>query len=176
MNSRYEQLKSLPPYGPMYISVTDSDGPFYSEGLVIRFFKTGGTDWVANFKPGVTDLNLLHELELGYLLVIAGGTCYIMLPDETKPVEVFGFNYRETLYASNGRLILQDDIGLTIIEKNGEHWDSERISWDGFENLSMEGDIVVGLSFNAGAEEWNPFTYDINTQKLTGGSFQKFIW
>jgi hypothetical protein len=173
MNRRYEQLKSLPTYGPMYIPVSDNDEPFYSEGLVIRFFRTDETDWVANFKPGWTDLNLLYELEFGYLLVIAGGICYIMLPDEKKPVEVFGFNYREALYASDGRIILQDSIRLTIIEKNGVYWDSERISWDGFKNLSMEGDIVMGLSCDPtnGADEWKPFTYDINTQKITGGSF-----
>ena len=45
MNKRYEQLKSLPTYGPMYIPVSGNDEPFYSEGLVIRFFRTDGTDW-----------------------------------------------------------------------------------------------------------------------------------
>jgi hypothetical protein len=41
----------------------------------------------------------------------------------------------------------------------------------------MGGDIVVGLSCDLanGIDEWKPFAYDINTQKLTGGSFYKFI-
>lgn len=48
---RYEVLNALPTYGPMYVPVTEDGKLFYSEGFV-RFFKSNGDNWVANFKPG----------------------------------------------------------------------------------------------------------------------------
>ena len=48
---QYELLDGLPPYGPMYISVTTDDSePYASEGYVLRLFKSDGTSWVANFR------------------------------------------------------------------------------------------------------------------------------
>ena len=49
---QYEILEALPTYGPMYIPVTENDEAFYSEGFPVRFYKSDGTNWVANFKPG----------------------------------------------------------------------------------------------------------------------------
>jgi len=40
---RYEILDSLPTYGPMYVPVSESGDPFYSEGVVVRFFRNDGT-------------------------------------------------------------------------------------------------------------------------------------
>jgi hypothetical protein len=176
MNKRYELLNSLPAYGPMYVSVTENDEPFYSEGMVIRLFRTDGTDWIANFQPGWTDLNMVYELpDLSGLLVIAGGTCYIMLPDKKQAVEVFGVSYKEVVQADDGRLILQDGVYLTIVEKNGEYWVSQRISWDGIKDLSIEGTLVIGLFLNPmnSNDEWIPFSYDINTKIIIGGCFNK---
>jgi hypothetical protein len=75
----------------MYIAVTRNGEPFYSEGFAVRFHKTDGTQWVANFQPGWTDFKTIIELkDTSDLLVIASGTCYLMNPDDTKPVAVFG--------------------------------------------------------------------------------------
>ena len=61
----------------MYIPVTDNDEPFYSEGFAVRFYKTDGTEWVANFQPGWTDLKTIIKFaDTTNLLVIAFGTCY----------------------------------------------------------------------------------------------------
>lgn len=35
----YEVLASLPVYEPMYVSVTESGEPSYSEGFPVRFYK-----------------------------------------------------------------------------------------------------------------------------------------
>ena len=78
----------------MYVPVSESGEPFYSEGFAVRFFRTDGTDWVANFQPGWTDLREVIELkESNNLLTIANGTCYVMNPDNEEPVEVFGVSY-----------------------------------------------------------------------------------
>ncbi len=116
-NKRYEILESLPVYGPMYVPVTDNDEPFYSEGFPVCFYKEDGTNWVANFQPGLTELNEIHELATPNLLITAGGTCYIMSPEQVKPISVLGFDYRAVFKAQNNRLVLQASICLTIVEK-----------------------------------------------------------
>ncbi len=70
---RYEILNSLPPYGPMYIPITEDGDPYYSEGYVIRFYKSDGTDWVANFQPGWTVFDGVFDFpQLDLIVVIAG--------------------------------------------------------------------------------------------------------
>jgi hypothetical protein len=60
-DKRYEILDGLPSYGPIYISISQDGIPFYSEGFVVRFYKSDGTNWVANFKPGWTNSSGVYE-------------------------------------------------------------------------------------------------------------------
>lgn len=177
LSKRYKILDSLPTYGPMHISVTQSGEPFYSEGFPVRFYKTDGTEWVANFKPGSTNLKQVIELEKTQnLLVIACGACYLMNPDSSKPIQAFGESYSEICETSNGRLVLQEEISLTIIESNGSYWNTQRISWDGLGEIKVEDNIVTGLSCDPmhDADEWVPFKYDLDTRILIGGSYHKY--
>src|SRR5688572_6240119 len=116
----------------MYVPVTGNGEPFYSEGFPVRFYNEDGTEWVANFQPGWTELKEVVEFDkTKNLLVVACGTCYLMNPDEIKPIEVFGVAYSGIFKANNGRIVLQDQTDLTIIEPDGSHYHTERISWDG---------------------------------------------
>jgi hypothetical protein len=170
-------LESLPPYGPMYIPVTSNGEPFYSEGFAVRFYKKDGTEWVANFKPGWTGLNAIYEFE-GQLsiLVIAGGTCYLMNPDEQTPKSTFGDWYETVIKTLDGKLILQGLTDLTIIEPNGEHWNTERISWDGIKDLKLEGNLVSGLSFDPlnDKDKWVEFVVDLEKRNIKGGSYRQY--
>ena len=174
---RYEILSSLPTYGPMYVPVTHNGEPFYFEGFPVHFYKTDKTEWVANFHPGLTDLKQIIELEKTQnILVIAFGTCYLMNPNDTKPIEVFGVGYSDSFKANKKRIVLQDQTGLTIVEPNGTHWHTERISWDGIKEIEIENNIVQGLSYNPmyDADEWVDFTYNLDTQTLIGGSYHLY--
>ena len=174
-SEKYEILSSLPAYGPMYIPISESGEVFYSEGFPVRFFKSDGTTWVANFKIGWTDLKYVYKLlRSSNLLVIAGGICYLMTPEDTRPISVFGVGYSTILIAEDGRLVLQDDTSLTIIETNGDHWDTERISWDGIKSLKIKSNLVSGLSYDPmnSLNEWIVFTLNIDTKALTGGSYR----
>lgn len=161
----------------MYIPVTESGEPYYSEGFPVRFYKSDGTEWVANFQPGWTDFKEIVQLEeTTNLLVIALGTCYLMNVDETKPIKVFGIGFSKVLRTEKSQYILQDQTDLTIVEPNGEHWNSERISWDGIKEIEYENGIVKGLSYDPmyDADEWVEFSYDLENKTLTGGSYH--IW
>ena len=174
--SRYEILASLPVYGPMYIPITESGEGFYSQGLAVRFYRTDGTNWVANFQPGWTDFSEVQELEnSNHLLVIAGGTCYLMNPEETKPLSVFGVAVAASFRLANGFLVLQSDVDLIIVEANGAYWHSSKISWDGLKDLTVNGSIVSGYSFDPINDVQEVFfSYDVETKKLRGGSYQLY--
>ena len=173
----YEKLESLPTYGPIHISVTENNENYFSAGFPIRFFKNDKTNWVANFKPGWTELNEIFEIvNQSNLIVIAGGMFYLMNPENEKPIKAFGGGFERYLKSKNGKIILQDQTDLTVIEPNGEHWSSERISWDGIKNLKLIGNLISGLSYDPMNEEneWVEFELNIENRKVEGGSYRNY--
>jgi len=158
----------------MYIPIAGNDDVFYSEGFVVRFIKANGTEWVANFQRGDTNFSGVFELANSTnLLIVAYGSCYLMNPDVTKPLAVFGSGYVSIFKMPDGRIILQDQIDITIVERDGEYWHSERISWDGLKELNLNKEIISGLAYDPMRPEdaWVKFSYNIDTRKLTGGSY-----
>lgn len=176
-HAKYQILDSLPSYGPMYVPVTTDGGEFFSEGVVVRFFKSDGTDWVANFEPGwTTNIEVVELKESTNILVNARGACYIMDPEQTTPIATFGIDYSEMHLASKDRLVLADSCELAIIEPTGERWYSPRISWDGLEVKNIENGTVTGSAHDPmdDADEWVEFSFDLDTRVLTGGSYTRY--
>lgn len=173
--SRYEILDSLPSYGPMYIPVSEYNKNYYSEGFVVRFYTSIHTNWVGNFEPGWSKLNAVYDFgpEL-YVLVIAGGICYLMNPDDHEPISIFGADCQMVIKGLDGKLILNESTYITVFETSGEHWSTERISYDGLVDLKLEGNLLTGLSFVPEYEdgEWLEFAVDLETRVVKGGSFR----
>lgn len=174
---RHEILESLPSYGPMYIPVSENNEAYYSQGYVVRFYTSKDTTWVGNFEPGWTHLNAVYEFDDdSYILVIAGGTCYLMNPDLQKPISIFEAGCETVIKTLDGGLILQESTHLTVFEINGEHWRTERISWDGIADLKLEGNLVSGLSFDPTNEyeKWVEFVVDLEKRNVKGGSWRQY--
>ena len=122
MNRRYDILDSLPTYGPMYIPISEYNDKYYSEGFLVRFQTDHGTFWVGNFEPGWTGLNAVYDFDhQTYILVIAGRTCYLMNPNDIKPISIIGCDYQSVVKTLEGRLILQDSTHLSVFESSGEY-------------------------------------------------------
>lgn len=177
VQKRCEILKSLPVYGELYIPISEDNEPFYSEGFVVRFFKKDGKNWDANFKLGWTGFNAVYEFNNeDFILVIAGGTGYLINPESTKPINVFGVGFLSAIKSENNKIILQDITDLTIVEPNGEKWHTERIYWDGIKDLKLEGNIVSGLSFDPinDRDEWVEFIVNLENRNVQGGSYRQY--
>ena len=177
LNKRFEILDHLPPYGPMYIPITEDNEPFVSDGFVVRFFKTDGTDWVANFKPGWTDCSTVkHFTKTDRIIVIANGLGYIMNPNETKPIQTFGISINTAIELKNGNLLISDDIGIEILNDTGIEWKSPRISWDGIKDLKINEEILTGISYDPmnDLDEWSKFKVNLDTKEIEGGSFRRY--
>ena len=161
----------------MYIPVTNDGQPFYSQGFVVRLYKSDGSNWVANFQLGLGGHSGVYELqEKSKFVIFAGGNCYIMTPDSTKPLDRFGVAFQQVFISNQKELIVIDLTDITVIEPNGQHWDSERISWDGFKDLKLSESTISGLSFDPmdRKNEWIPFTFNIQTREITGGSYRRY--
>ena len=178
-NPRYEILKALPVYGPMYVPVTENDEPFFSEGFPVRFHESDGTNWVANFKPGWGSLFEVFDFP-GHdkIVIFAGGITYVMTPNQTKPLLTFGSEINKVIQTDDGSLICADNDSIIVLDNHtGEFWRSERISWDGFQKLILTGDILHGYTYDPMNinDEWPGFTLNIKSKELTGGSYRNFI-
>ena len=168
--SKFEVLSALPPYGEMYVPITPDGTSFYSEGLPVRFHRYDGTSWVGNFRPGFGSLNLVHEFRNSpNLLIVSGGQCYLIDPDTEVVVLVFGGSYEKGIQTADGRLVMHDLTGLTIVEGNANYWHTQDIAIDGIRNLSINGAIISGSAYlgSTAGNDWNEFNYNMDTKELT---------
>ena len=114
LQKRYDILQGLPSYGPMYIPVSEDGEQFYSEGFVVRFYKSDGSEWVANFKPGWTDCSLVVDYtDQNRIVVIAKGQGYIMTPDQPTPIDTFGVGIKDAIKTDDNKIVFVDDIYVT---------------------------------------------------------------
>ena len=173
---RFKILKGLPAYGPMYVPVTQVEKPYispYSEGLVIRFFKSDRTSWIANFNLGLTSYSAVFEFPSTDLtVVIAGGSGYVMNRNQTRPIVTFRTAIK-TAILTEQEVVAVDDTHLITVNSMGNIWTSDRISWDGIADLRLEGHTVFGLAHNPMHEgdDWVDFSLDLTTKQLIGVVF-----
>lgn len=179
VHKRYKILNGLPPYGPMYVPITGSEEPFYSEGYVVKFRKRDGEEWVANFSSGWTDYYKIFDFpEHNMVVVFAGGQGYIMNPDEQKPIMTFGLSIKEVILKEDGSLICSDDIHILVLDNTtGDIWKSDRISWDGIKDLKLVGNKLSGETYDptSSNQPWSAFELNLETREVKGGSFQEFL-
>jgi hypothetical protein len=152
-------------------------GPIHREGLVIRFVTKLGEAWVGNFHAGSvgTDGVLEHPDEQ-HVVVLSGGQGYIVNPDASDDVVMFGGGITEFLPLPEFDAILfSDDIRLEAINKDGPWWCSSRISWDGIRHLRAEGATIHGEAFTPIGQLWVPFSFDLRTGRCEGSIYEKEI-
>ena len=173
---QFEILPGLPATGPMHVSITSNGESFFSEGYVVRFFLEDGSYWVANFQFGLTSFNAVYDFpEHKRVLVIAGGEAYLMAPSRTQASYTFGGSLEGAFLTANGSLVLHSSTDIVLLERpTGIRWRGERISWDGFRDLALDGDVLRGESWSplhGVKNEWTAFELDLRTRILKGGSY-----
>lgn len=170
----FEVLDGLPPYGPMYISVGNTYNAF-SEGLVVRFFKKDGGDWVGNFSRGHGSVSGVWALlRSSRVLVVSSGQGYFVEPQEEKATSEFGAALERLLETVSGRYILHDSTALYFVEPDGNIWTSGRIALDGIKDVSVEDNLVKGFVFDPSNDRWVPFLFDLQSQRLIEGQRWEF--
>ncbi|QHS61111.1 glycosyltransferase family protein [Chitinophaga agri] len=169
---RYKMLASLPVYGALPVAIPDT---FYSVGFPVQFFIADGTDWVGNFAPGDTNFDGVYSFRQSEnILVIAGGSGYVIHPDSKTAVASCGSDIENLFVLEDGRMVLHQRMSLMVFETDGTCWKTARISWNGLKDVHVKGNVVSGLAMAYGSnydKQWVEFRYDIDSRILTGGGY-----
>ena len=168
-----EILKGLPSDGAPAIPFPADSAARYSEGLVVRF-GAGGESWVGNFLRGGYGFDWVGPMPDGdHLLVVSQGAGYVVDPASRLLVTEIGAGISEVIADEARRLLILVDIGSCDIEAfgpEGRVWTTGQISWDGFRNVRVAGDVIVGEAYQPWTPDWVPFTVDVETGAVSGGA------
>lgn len=170
----WDILDGLPRYGLPADAFSATGLGKHREGLVVRLHGSGGS-WVGNFQRGLSGFDHVVEHPNGRnVLVVAGGTAYVLDPESRKLVSHFGGQV-DCLLLLPGEPVLLIGNGLWFEALGGEGLKrrSRRISWDGFRHVVLDGKLLHGEAFAPEGPEgaWYRFELDVLTGAVTGGSY-----
>jgi hypothetical protein len=170
---RFRVLPGLPATGAWPEQFSETGRGTHSEGFVVEFFPELKPPWVGNFQPGLTSYNAVLALPNGRLMiVVASGQAYVIDPDECRLLTTFGGQLDTFLAAPEaGLLFFSDGIYIEAWNTNSRQWRTRRISWDGIWDLRVEQDRLKGQAWNPFEDSESPFSVDLKTGDVEGGSY-----
>ena len=170
----WKVLGGLPPYGPMALPFTATGLGTYREGLVVEFRSHAG-NWVGNFQRGVSSCDEVCEHPDGrHVIVVAGGTAYIVAPETRTLAHHFGAQIEQVLAVADQRLLVfGNGLWFEAVGPDGMQWRSRQLSWDGVRNVTRSARVLRGEAYAPEGPEgtWYPFEVDLETGEVTGGSY-----
>jgi hypothetical protein len=167
----FEILPGLPGTGPVPYRFGDRRLNRFREGFVVRFYRHSDGPWVGNFDGGwgATSGVFAHP-DGRHCIVIAAGVCYVIDPETTALQEQFGGDIDEVIPAPDRPLlILVSPIDALGYGEHGLLWRTRRLSWDGWSDLRIAGDLLVGQAWDCINDCWMPFEVDLATGVSRGG-------
>lgn len=168
----YRRLPGLPPYGPPAIGFPPEWGSLGREGLVVEFVPANGSVWVGNFRPGLGGIDAVRSHPNGReVLIMSSGALWSVDP-ETRTVEEMASAILGVWTVGSEDLLLNDqDLAFIRLGRVGVVWHTRRISWDGFDNLQLEEEKVIGEAWSPIEDRWLPFSVNLDTGIVDGGSY-----
>lgn len=168
----FEVLPGLPPYGDLPKLISDTGSTVYREGYVIRFLTGTREEWVGNFQRGLCCFDQALALSDGkHVLVIAGGTAYVVDPAKKSIVESFGGQIEScTPTPDASGLVLSDLTDIELVKGSGRVWRSRRLAWDGLRVLQVTRHDIFGEARHYD-DSWHPFRVSLLNGQATGGAY-----
>jgi hypothetical protein len=171
MSSTFGVLSGLPPYGPPATAFPAEWGRLGREGTVVEFETEAGT-WVGNFQPGLGGLQFvaLHPNRRD-AVVIAAGDLWVVNPDARTAERLLpAIDAALEVQDPDGWVFSRQGLALARFGPEGLIWHTRRLSWDGFDQLSIAHGEVKGLAWSPIDDTWHPFRVNLGTGGSTGGS------
>ena len=173
--TKWEVLPGLPPYGPPALNFSATGHGTHTEGYVVRFESENGESWVGNFKSRFLSFcNVSQHPDGEKVVVVAGGTAYVISPRTRECLQTFGAQIEWTGWLlTEGLLLFASLTDVLALDKDGIRWRSRRISWDGLRKLSVVGVWLTGEAYTPLEDEWRPFRLNALNGVVEGGTYSE---
>ena len=165
-------LQGLPPYGPLATAFPAEWGRVGREGTVVEFKMEAGT-WVGNFRPGPGGIDFaeLHPNKRDAVIVAAGDLWVVNPVRRSAECLLPAIDAALDVRDPDGWVFSRQGLALARLGSEGLVWHTRRLSWDGFDQLSIVHGEVTGLAWSPMDDHWHPFRVDLSTGRSMGGSF-----
>jgi len=109
-------------------------------------------------------------------VVISDGQAYVVDPVAKVVTTTFGAAIQGVWNHPSRPWIIFDDQGIRFFALGpmGLVWESDRVSWEGFRSVRIEGERLRGEAWEP-SDFWYPFELDLNTGEFKGGSYPKTL-
>jgi hypothetical protein len=169
----FQVLAGLPGTGPPALAFPASNRGF-SEGFIVEVCPPAGDPWIGNFAYGFTGHNAVyHHPDGKRLIVIAGGQDYLIEPTTKRLVgeTTSGISFSCEL-RTRQVIVFGNMIRFWAEGRQGRAWTTPRLSWDGFADIEVDGEVLTGKWYSAPYETWHEFRMDLATGKVAGPTFE----
>jgi len=169
-------LDGLPPAGLPARRFTAGPKGTSSSDLVVEFQPDGGPPWFGYFQTGTVQNSAATMHPNGRdVVVIAGGLCYVVSPNDGALLSVFGGEIKGVWQMPKLNLLIFNggDVAFAALGVEGWTWRTRRISWNGFEGIEIAEKTIYGRGWNAVARCWQPFSIEAATGVVHGGAYDE---
>ena len=170
---QFRLLPGLPPYGALATPFPAEWGRLGHEGVVVEFLSSDGTAWTGNFAPGYGGPTTVLPHPDGHnVLVLARGDVWVVNPStrQASLQDVGAIDYWEVMNPS-GFVFSLHGLEFWRLSPDGVLWHTRKLSWDGFCDLAIIDNKLVGQAWNAVDDKWVRFEVDLDTGRSIGGAF-----
>jgi hypothetical protein len=164
-------LQGLPSYGPMATPFPEEWGRLGREGIVVEF-QTESATWVANFQPGLCGIEFAenHPNKRDAVVIAAGDLWVVDAIQRTAECLLSAIDTALEVRDPEGWVFSRQGLALVRFGPEGLMWHTRRLSWDGFDRLTVGQSEVTGLAYSPLDDQWHAFRVDLSTGRSTGGS------
>ena len=143
------------------------------EGLVVRVVGIGGGNgWATSReRSAAKDAVLFAPLRTNQAIVVAGGMGYVVELDTRTLVRSFGGAINELFYLPSREVVIYGNgLWFECEGPDGLVWKTPRLSWDGTEDVRLDGLFLRGRAFDVNDQAWHRFSVNIETGDVDGGA------
>lgn len=161
---KVEILTTLPPSGE-YEEYNFGSG---NDLLWVKFIDDDYSEWVAKFGLGDGYTNKIIQYGADTVYILAHGLLYKFNFKEKRILKVFYENSFSDLIISSQhhKIIVNDGLAIYIYDPQDQLlFQTERISLDGIEFISLEDEYIVG-KLNDMTDDWSEFKFNLKSYNI----------